>query len=116
MLTELAEGRHSGGQSVEGLRKTLAALATGRVRLLLLAADAAQALDAWFGPGPADVAYRSQGTATGAGSRSCAVVSPRCHIRVCCRWRVPQCQPVELTPDVLGKVVRESQNGRKAPT
>jgi hypothetical protein len=42
MLTELAEGRHSGGQSVEGLQETLTTLATGRVRLLLLAADAAQ--------------------------------------------------------------------------
>ena len=58
MLAELAEGRHPGGQAVEGVQATLAALAEGRVRTLLLVAGAKPGRTAWFGPGPTDVAAR----------------------------------------------------------
>jgi len=60
LLAELAEGRGPGGHAVEGSRETLAALAAGRVRTLLLGPDAVGKRTAWFGPGPTDVATRSE--------------------------------------------------------
>ncbi|MEI8406639.1 MULTISPECIES: baeRF2 domain-containing protein [unclassified Kribbella] len=56
LLAEFAAHAGTGGAAVEGPDETLAALAAGRVRVLLLPTGQAQQIRAWFGSGPADVA------------------------------------------------------------
>jgi hypothetical protein len=55
---ELSELAYRLGTAVEGADETLAALAAGRVRVLLVPAGESGQSPAWFGPGPTDVATR----------------------------------------------------------
>ena len=55
-LAEFAAQAGTGGAAVQGPDETFAALAAGRVRVLLLPACPAGHARAWFGPGPTDVA------------------------------------------------------------
>ncbi|NMH97640.1 Vms1/Ankzf1 family peptidyl-tRNA hydrolase [Pseudonocardia acidicola] len=56
LLGQLDEERRPGGCAVDGVEPTLAALAQGRARILLLTPDTGEPRMAWYGPGPADVA------------------------------------------------------------
>jgi hypothetical protein len=56
LLAQFAAQAGTGGASVQGPDETFAALAAGRVRVLLLPAGPAGQAQAWFGSGPADVA------------------------------------------------------------
>jgi hypothetical protein len=58
LLAEFAAAAGTGGAAVEGVEDTLAALAAGRVRVLLLSPGSIPARQAWFGPGPTDVTTR----------------------------------------------------------
>ena len=56
LLARFGEERCPGGRAVEGAGPTLEALAEGRVRVLLLAADTDPGRTAWFGSGVTEVA------------------------------------------------------------
>ena len=56
LLARFDEQRCPGGRAVEGSGPTMAALAEGRVRVLLLAIDIDPARTAWFGPEVTEVA------------------------------------------------------------
>jgi hypothetical protein len=57
LLAEFAAHVGTGGSAVQGPDETLAALAAGRVRTLLLPQSSSEAR-AWFGPAPTDVALQ----------------------------------------------------------
>jgi Bacterial archaeo-eukaryotic release factor family 2 len=59
LLREFADHLGTGGAAVEGADETLAALAAGRVGVLLLSAGTPEDQQrVWFGPGPTEVALR----------------------------------------------------------
>lgn len=58
LLAEFADRLGTGGAAVEGADETLAALAAGRVRVLLVSAGTPDQPRAWFGPGPTEVTLR----------------------------------------------------------
>jgi hypothetical protein len=60
LLAQFDEQRCPAGRAVEGAGPTLAALAEGRVRVLLLAMDTDPARTAWFGPDVTEVAADRQ--------------------------------------------------------